>query len=156
MSLSGELDRSCPICDGEMQSRGSDICCIEEDGYLLAELRAFMRSNPKAGVNVGEVVEHLYEHLRPYLTRKKIDLDQIDPNEVFVELEKRILRWVSRGDISITSVSGLSVCQTCGAPIMRGRTQCNNCLRGKEIAGLQPAPSPTQSISRGMHTRHRR
>ncbi|MFH1741665.1 MAG: hypothetical protein ABIH23_21885, partial [bacterium] len=110
------------------------------------------------GVAAGEMVEHLYECLEPYLSEKGIDLTSIPRDEVTAELEKRVLRWVTRKDINISAVSGLSVCQSCKAMIMQGRTLCNNCAQAKGAATPQQSASPSESrpVSRGMHTRGRR
>ncbi|MFH1741666.1 MAG: hypothetical protein ABIH23_21890 [bacterium] len=155
MSLAGQLSKNCPICGGELPPRGRDICCYEEDRYLLSELRSFMRANPKRGVAIGGMVEYLYERLEPYLAGKGIDLHSIDPDVVFGELERRTLRWIARKDISISSISGLALCESCGAMIMRGRTVCNNCVCSKEVASLQKAWTPSEGryIPRGMHVR---
>ena len=152
MTLAGGLDLRCPICQGELP-RGREICCYDEDRYLLTELRQFIRARPKHAVSVGEIVEYLYERLQPYATEKGIPLDEIDPDEVFTEIEKRVLRWIARKDISVSAVAGLGICESCGAMIMRGRTLCNGCTRSKEIVSNQPtlAATSSRSVPRGMH-----
>ena len=92
MSVAVCLDKDCPVCGGEMTQRDADICCREEDDYLLCELRSYVRSITGRAAALGVIMEHLYERLQPFLTERKIDLNEIDPGDVFVELEKRILR----------------------------------------------------------------
>jgi hypothetical protein len=152
MTLAGDLDIRCPICKGELP-KGREICCYDEDRYLLTELRRFIRARPKHAVSVGEIVEYLYGRLQPYATERGIPLDEIDPDDVFTEIEKRILRWIARKDVSVNAVAGLGICESCGAMIMRGRTLCNSCARTKEIASNQPTSSLPASgpVSRGMH-----
>ena len=136
-----------------MKKRGGDICCVEEDRYLLGRLRAYVRSNPNKHVNLGQVLEHLYECLEPFLEERGINLDDVDLDAAFVELEKRVLRWINRKDISINAISGLAICESCGCMIMRGRTVCNSCLRAKEITQARSSWTSSEGryIPRGMH-----
>ncbi len=147
------LRRTCTICGGEITKKGSDICCFEEDSFLLTELKFLVRTNTDRKADLGEVIEYLYERLGPYLAEQEINLEEIDPDDVFVELEKRILRWIRRGEISVNSIGGLSVCEKCNAMIMRGRTLCNQCLREKELSRMPSAPIQSGSPPRrgGMH-----
>ncbi len=146
------LGNVCVICGGEITKKGSDICCFDEDQFLLSELKAYIRRDIERKADLGELLEHLYEQLGPFLSERGIDLDEIDPDEVFIEIEKRILRWIARKEVTVSAIDGLAICEKCNAMIMRGRTLCNQCLREKEMSQLPPASIQSNPPPRGgMH-----
>ena len=146
-------DKVCVICGGFMGKSSGDICCKEEDQYLLICCKGHMREFQDRECSIDEVVELLFDDLAEYLEKRGDDIDNYDQTLVFNELERRILRWINKKMINFRQVSGISFCTGCGTPIMAGRTKCSNCLGAGSLDGmLQQSPSvPSPKPKGGMH-----
>ncbi|RJP20450.1 MAG: hypothetical protein C4527_25075 [Candidatus Omnitrophota bacterium] len=151
--MPGDYERTCVVCGGPIGKGGSDICCKEEDQYLLICCKGHLREFQDRECGIDEVIELLFDDLAEFLEKRNDDIENYDHASVYSELERRTLRWVNNKMINFRQVSGISFCTVCGATIMAGRTKCATCAGAGAIGGIlqQGQSAPAQPPRRGMH-----
>ncbi len=146
-----EMERTCTICGGHIGKGGDDICCKDEDQYLLICCKGHMREFQDRECSIDDVVELLYDDLAEFLEKRQDDIENYDQAAVYNELERRVLRWINKKMMNFRQLSGISFCTVCGTTIMAGRTKCAGCL-GSTSFGVSAQNTPSGSIpKRGMH-----
>lgn len=150
-----EEDRVCAICFGPMGKRPGDICCKDEDNYLLIAAKGAIRESEDRSIIIEDLVERVFESLADFLCNKGEFIEDYDEGGVLGELERRVLRWVKKEMITVNSVKGIAFCAQCGYPVMAGRTLCGRCAEGRGMSGStgSPQPSAAPAAPRGMHVK---
>lgn len=146
-------ERTCAVCFGPMGKTPGDICCRDEDQYLLICAKGILREFDDRSATIEDLVEHLYEKLDEYLTSKGTSITDFEENGVMAEIERRVLRWINKGLLPVKSVQGIGFCQQCGVPIMAGRQLCARCgdtQSSRRVIGSGQANPPVVK-PRGMH-----
>ncbi len=151
----GGDERVCAVCYGPMGKIPGDICCREEDQYLLISAKGFLRECEDRNATVDDIVDFLYDRLAEYLLKKGQSIDDYDEDGVMSELERRTLRWINKELIPVQSVSGVAFCAQCGVPILASRTLCSRCGDSKaaqsSAASMQVDVPPI--VYKGMHSK---
>jgi len=124
--------RICVICGGPMGKIPGDICCRDEDSYLLLSCKGHLREFEDRECAVDQVVELLYDDLAEYLEKKGRNIETYDTDSVLSELERRVLRWMNKKMMNFRALTGIAFCASCGVPILAGRSKCATCAGAKE------------------------
>ena len=131
-----DMTRTCVICGGPMGKRHGDICCREEDGYLMIKCKGHMREFEGRECGIDEMVELLYDDLAEYLVQHEASIENYEQEGVLMELERRVLRWMNKKMIDFKTMKGFGFCATCGAVILAGRTKCSSCAGASQVQGM--------------------
>lgn len=143
--MNDTLNTECVICGGHITRRGMDICCSDEDQYLLICCKGHLRKFEDRSGSIDDVVVELYHDLDNFLRDRGDKIDNYDESGVNGELEKRVIRWINKKMIDAKSVAGIGYCKGCGSPIMGGRTMCNNCSQSNNMKSMLNSSKPSQS-----------
>ena len=79
-------ERVCVVCGGPMNKITGDICCKEEDQYLLLACKGHLRDFEDRQCSMDDVVELLYDDLAEFLEKKNMSIDDYDYTGVLSEL----------------------------------------------------------------------
>ena len=134
--MNDTLVTECVICGGHITKRGNDICCFDEDQYLLISCKGHLRNFEDRMGSIDDVVVELYHDLDNFLRDRGDKVDNYDESGVIGELEKRVIRWINKKMIDTKSVAGIGYCKGCGSPILGGRTMCNNCSQTHNVKSM--------------------
>ena len=93
------MEKLCVVCGGSLGKHDDDICCRDEDTYLLIKCKGHMRDFDDRQCSIDDVVERLYHDLAQFLEEKGNSIDNYDEEGVLSELDRRVLRWVSKNMI---------------------------------------------------------
>ncbi|MBI1388730.1 MAG: hypothetical protein GC154_09820 [bacterium] len=155
-----ELRTECAVCGGPITKRGSDICCQDEDSYLLICCKGHLRNFKDRSATIDDVVAELYHNLDDFLRDRNDKVENYEESGVLRELERRVLRWINKKMIDTRNVGGIGFCNSCGAPILAGRNMCRNCADSGKIQSListnksaSGSGSGSSGPKSGMHTR---
>lgn len=143
--MDDSLITECVICGGHITKRGMDICCFDEDQYLLICCKGHLRNFEDRQGSIDDVVVELYNDLDNFLRDRGDKVDNYDESGVIGELEKRVIRWINKKMIDAKSVAGIGYCKGCGSPIMGGRTMCNNCSQTHNVKSMISSNKPGTS-----------
>lgn len=149
-----EQVKECPICGGNITRPGDEICCKEEDTYLLIRCKGQLRTSKDRSASIEDLVFKLYESLQEFLLQHNDDISNYSEEMVYKELQRRVLRWINKDQIPVKHVQGIGFCSVCGMAMLAGRTKCSSCAESGPFGasgGISaPAAAPRKS---GMHIR---
>lgn len=145
----------CPICGGTITRAGDEICCKEEDSYLLIRCKGQLRTSKDRAASIEDLAWKMYDCLAEFLQEHDEDISNYDEEMVYKELQRRILRWINKEMIPVSRVQGIGFCSMCGMAMLAGRTKCSSCAESGAIGSLGSMSSPGMPAAKrsGMHLR---
>lgn len=148
-------ERNCAICYGPMGKMSGELCCQDEDKYLLIAAKGYLRDTDDRAAGIEQLVEGLYAKLAEFLRDRGKSIDDFEESGVLAEIERRVLRWINKEMLPVNAVKGIAFCSKCGVPIMAGRTICSRCGDAKSASQPFADGGSTSPKSVGMHLKRR-